>query len=324
MKTEISAKIITDSISQKGNRITTMELIFPRFILAELNTHRMFSKNSASSRAIPFDKMMKEVQENPFIPIAWQKNHKGMQGIEYLTEGDSANAISLWLSALDDALTRAQQLNRIEVTKQLCNRLLEPFMWHKVLLTATDFENFFNLRCPQYHSPVDTHFRHRSKKDCIAAHSNPENLELMSNFIEVDWLKMNEGQAEIHMMALAESMWDALNESTPKELEEGDWHIPYGDKIDYIALQRDLGARSSFECDELKIKIATAMCARVSYTTVGKEGKESNYEADLKLHDRLLKSGHFSPFEHCAMNTEDDNYYANFKGWQQYRKQLEK
>ena len=82
---KIEAKIIADSINQQGDRITTYLLTFPRFILAELNTHRMFSRNSASSRAIPFEKMVKMVQEDPFIPIAWQKDHKGMQGTEYFT-----------------------------------------------------------------------------------------------------------------------------------------------------------------------------------------------------------------------------------------------
>lgn len=78
----ISAKVIADSILKPDydnnpvSRITTMIVTFPRFILAEFNTHRMFSRNSASSRAIPFEKMLEVVQNNPFIPIAWQKHHK--------------------------------------------------------------------------------------------------------------------------------------------------------------------------------------------------------------------------------------------------------
>ena len=69
----ISAEILADSLNQFVERITTMKLIFPRIILAEFNTHRMFNRNSASSRAIPLHKMIKAVEENPFIPIAWQK-----------------------------------------------------------------------------------------------------------------------------------------------------------------------------------------------------------------------------------------------------------
>ena len=82
--TKISAKVIADSKNEFGNRITTMIVTFPRFILAELNTHRMMSRNSASSRAIPFEKMLEAVSNNPFIPIAWQKDHnyRGIYGIE--------------------------------------------------------------------------------------------------------------------------------------------------------------------------------------------------------------------------------------------------
>ncbi len=76
--TQINAKIIADSKNEFGNRITTMVITFPRYILAEFNTHRVLSKNSASSRAIPFKKMVKAVEDHPFIPMAWQKDHPGM------------------------------------------------------------------------------------------------------------------------------------------------------------------------------------------------------------------------------------------------------
>src|SRR5574344_280154 len=95
---KIEAKIIADSISPQGDRITTYLLTFPRFILSELNTHRMFSKNTASSRAIPFETMVKMVEEDPFIPIAWQKDHKGMQGTEYIIDPiEVKNCIESWL-----------------------------------------------------------------------------------------------------------------------------------------------------------------------------------------------------------------------------------
>ena len=151
---KINAEIVTDSICN-GYRITTMLLTYPRFIHSELMTHRMFSRNSASSRAIPFEKMVKMVEEDPFIPIAWQKDHKGMQGTEYLTsEADLSACVNRWLAARDEAVFQTKGLHDIGLTKQLCNRILEPFMWHTVLLTGTEWENFFELRCPQYHTPV--------------------------------------------------------------------------------------------------------------------------------------------------------------------------
>lgn len=238
---KISAQIIADSVNTQGDRITTYILTFPRFILAELNTHRMFSRNSASSRAIPFEKMVKAVEEDPFIPIAWQKGHKGMQGNEYWGKEDwvvdqpnvsQINvhncAIGNWLQARDNAVSLAKQLNSKNITKQLCNRLLEPYMWHTVLVTATEWDNFFNLRCPKYHTPVSGDgFYFKSKKDCISNHSNTENISKLESMSELEWLQINYSQAEIHMQALAESMWDAMNESSPRLLQPGEYHVPF-------------------------------------------------------------------------------------------------
>ncbi len=148
---QISTIVIADSKNEFEDRIVTLIVTMPRYILAEFNTHRMFSRNSASSRAIPFEKMVKNVQENPFIPIAWMKDHKGMQGNEYFTEKeDTDNCWMIWRDGLEDSIERATLLHEHGVTKQMCNRLLEPFMWHTVIVTATEWENFFNLRCPQY------------------------------------------------------------------------------------------------------------------------------------------------------------------------------
>jgi hypothetical protein len=228
----IEAKVIADSKNEFGNRITTMVVTFPRFILAELNTHRMFSRNSASSRAIPFKKMLKSVQENPFIPIAWQKEHKGMQGVEYITDSDIIQQCEWdWLQARDFAVQQAESLNRsLGVTKQLCNRLLEPFMWHTVIISATEFSNFFELRCPRYETKFGNFFSKKDARnaeiDITGRNPNIGELELPSLDDTLGWLELNKGQAEIHMMALAEAMWDAISSSTPKLLKSGEYHIP--------------------------------------------------------------------------------------------------
>ena len=159
---KINAEIVADSISPQGHRITSFILTYPRFIHSELMTHRLFSRNSASSRAIPLEKMVKMVEEDPFIPIAWQKDHKGMQGTEYLNEEEVERAELQWIQASKNAINSARMLNsnyfgvtKNLVTKQLCNRLLEPFMWHTVLVTATEWENFFELRMPCYEIDLD-------------------------------------------------------------------------------------------------------------------------------------------------------------------------
>lgn len=366
-KTRISAKVVADSISPRGHRITTLELVLPRSILAELNTHRALSKNSASSRAIPFKKMVEVVEKDPFIPIAWQSKHSGMQGTDYLTGTSEVQLlINKWLEARNLAVQQATLLHNSNVTKQLCNRLLEPFMWHKVLVTGTGegWENFFQLRCPYYEYKIPTcgedgtltenliTLKSRSRKDLIKELQiidNPEYLPYLEALPPLQdnlaWLIINKGQAEIHMMALAEAIYDARNESIPEQLAEGEWHIPFGNKIDssqFDASKYVLMADEAFQ--HWKVKIATARCARVSYTVVGEEGKEHDYQKDIELHDKLLESKHLSPFEHCARAMSDEEcaqyvktrigsrgsflieggWCRNYRGFIQYREIIEK
>ena len=331
MKTQIGAKVVAHSRSPQGHEVATISATFPRFILAELNTHRMLSKNSASSRAIPFKRMVEAVMEDPFIPMAWQKDHTGMQGTEYFIDPMSIQfATSNWLTARDNAVKLASSLHGTDngyesVTKQLCNRLLEPFMWHKVLVTATEWENFFKLRCLQLRSPVDRHFLHKSRKDMIAAHSNPENLTMMDKFSITDWLKYNESDAEIHISLLAEAMWDALNESTPVQLKAGEWHIPYKDQFEVPQIlelsAKQLPAGSDVgevlkRADAIAIKASTGKCARASYLTIGNE-KEMTVEKLIGIHDKMAKADpfHASPFEHCARAMSDEEHEIYRKGY---------
>src|SRR3954452_24195130 len=73
------AKVLADSVSPAGQRLTTLEATFPRFVLAEFNTHRVFSRNSASSRAIPVAKQLRRVLDDPYVPIEFGSNKPGMQ-----------------------------------------------------------------------------------------------------------------------------------------------------------------------------------------------------------------------------------------------------
>src|SRR5690625_5042260 len=136
------------------------------------------------------------------------------------------------------------------------------------------------------------------------------------DFTALDWLEINAGEGEIHIMALAEAMWDAMNETTPRKLKGGEYHIPFGDNFDVDRLieicdKKHIPANDS-NLQELMIKIATARCARISYNTF--EGK-NDYRADIKLHNRLASMGHWSPFEHCgrAMTGEEFNLHVRGK-----------
>jgi thymidylate synthase ThyX len=293
------AKVLADSRSPAGHRLTTLETTFPRFILAEFNTHRVFSRNSASSRAIPIAKQLRRVIEDPYVPIEFGSNQPGMQAGPALTGVKRDAAEGEWLSARDDAVRRVlglvtdpeeaassdplELLDRVEdarredaepsawlnVHKQVANRLLEPFMWHTVIVTATEWENFWNLRC----------------------HAD--------------------AQPEIRLVA--ERMRAAVEASEPVELEHGQWHLP-------LIRAED---REGAPMEDL-IKVSAGRCARISYLT---HAGERDLGADVTLHDRLLASGHMSPLEHPARPLNPDElaeneWCGNFRGWRSYRKQI--
>lgn len=142
-----AARALLDSVSAAGVRLTTMQVSFPRFVLAEFNTHRVFSRNSASSRAIPTSKMLGRVLDDPVLPAQWGRNRPGMSADESLSEEESAQAQRIWLAAMMSAVESVKAMQALRVHKQVINRLLEPFMWHTVIVTATEWQNFFALRC---------------------------------------------------------------------------------------------------------------------------------------------------------------------------------
>lgn len=142
---QITAKIIADSYSAiNGKRITTFELQYPRFIHSELMTHRLFSRNAMSSRAVPIEKMIDQVWSDPALPIHWGKNQSGMQAKEQLENTDSVEIE--WRAAACEAAISAKFLSEQGLHKQVVNRILEPWQLMKTVLTATEFDNFFWLR----------------------------------------------------------------------------------------------------------------------------------------------------------------------------------
>jgi len=142
----ITAKIIADSIDAENNRMVTMEIEYPRFILAELNTHRMLSKNSASSRAIPVTAMLNHIKHNTATPVYWGKNQPGMKAKVELDDLDQEQARRTWNAARDSAISFALDLNALELHKQITNRITEPWMLMKTVISGTEWANFFWLR----------------------------------------------------------------------------------------------------------------------------------------------------------------------------------
>lgn len=279
----MQAKIIEDSYNSiTGDRLTTFVLKFPRIVLAEFNTHRALSRNSASSRAIPFKKMLKMVLDDPFIPLEFLENHTGMQGSKKLEGWRENVAKLLWLNARNFAVLSSFVLNKFNVTKQLCNRILEPFMWHTVIASGTDWENFFKLR---YNENAEIHIAKLA--ELMLNEYNNSQPKLKKPIIK----QLNDFDSPINFLE---------NEENLKNL-----HIPYSEKMPKETTIWD------------KIKISVARCARVSYLT--QDGKIDK-EKDIDLYNRLVENGHWSPLEHVAIPIEKSEYFGNFKGWVQVRK----
>lgn len=310
----ISARIIADSISDAGIRITTMELEYPRFIHAEFMTHRVFSRNAASSRAIPVAKAIDLIKTNTAMPIHWGKNQPGMsakeecdvsielsqpEGSEFFIREDA------WCVGRDYAIEVAEAFNDAGYHKQIVNRLLEPFTHIKVIVTATEWDNFYALRL------------------------HPD--------------------AQPEIQELARCMKEAQDNSLPTRLEPGDWHVPYYKNGQWKASGYfEIGQFDMTEFDDKRsgsslqdaLAISASCCAQVSYRAL-----DDTLEKAQKIYQRLIAAEpmHASPFEHQASpirckNLDVKDYYqdegfthrdingfpwsGNFRGWIQYRQIL--
>jgi thymidylate synthase ThyX len=281
----IKAQIVADSLAPSGVRLTTFVLTYPRFIHAEFMTHRVFSRNASSSRAIPVKKQIQEVIDNPVIPLAFTKNQKGMQGGEALDGEAHEKAVAAWLEGRDRAVEVANKLADLEVHKQYANRVLEPWAHITVVVTGTDWDNFFALRChsaaqPEIHALAD---------------------QMYGQYVLNKPTNLAEGQWHLPFMS---------KEDRPDAFA----YLDYGDDGSNATLK---------DVDVLMVKRSVARCARVSYKN--HDGTNTSVEQDLSLYDRLLGSKpiHASPAEHQAMAVGDPSVRSgNLRGWVQYRKTL--
>ncbi len=276
MNKEPSAKIIADSIGSYGgtnSRLITIQLRYPRLVHSEFNTHRVFSRNASSSRAIPVAKMIEQVRTDPAAPYVWTTNKPGMQG-DVVTDPELiAKYDQMWIEAANQAADNAEVLMGEGLHKQVVNRILEPFQWISVIVTATEWANWFELR--------------------------------------------NHKDADPTIKRLAEVMLKAIEESEPKHLIAGEWHLPYVSKEEKSALPI-----------ATLVKISAARCARVSYLT--HDGAFPDVDKDIALYERLVGSRplHASPIEHQArvinLNNDEIGLNGNFSPlWVQHRKLLE-
>lgn len=287
--TEVNSKLILASINTYNKvPIYTFVLTYPRIILAEVNTHRMLSRNTASSRAIPSAKQRSRVMNDPFIPSHIGANKKGMQAGEEIAGWKRDLAEKIWEYSRYPMVFSSWALDKLGVHKQIVNRLVEPWMWVQQIVTATDLKNVFLLRNNDMAEP---HFHE------LAAQMQRQ-VERVENWAAFDdvWKSGSDSVSGI----------DKIQWLSPKE-----WHLPF---------IRQTEKRWNIEVQK---KVSAARCARVSYYL--QDGKESNISADVELADKLSTSGHWSPFEHPAQAVLSlEAYHGNFRGWKQYRKEFSK
>lgn len=294
----ISAKIICDSISLDGVRLTTMLLRYPRFVHAEFMTHRVFSRNASSSRAIPVEKMIQAVIDDPAMPIHWGKNQKGMQAAHELSIDEIRVAQRRWLDGMASAVVSARRLNDMGLHKQIVNRVIEPWAHITVVVTATEWNNFLHLR------------DHEDAQPEIAELARQCRVELeLSNPVT-----LNYGQWHLPFV-------DVYREYgvVEKLLQHG-------------RVTRDMPRPE--EVYNVLLKLSTARCARTSYLT--HDNVTPVMDDDIKLYERLVGSSplHASPTEHQATpdqffdhpaygsNWGSPSKHGNLTGWMQHRKFL--
>lgn len=278
--------VIADSISRGGSRITTIQATYWRGIHAELMTHRAFSRNASSSRAIPVSTVLKQVWSNPAGPLHWGKNQAGMQAKGEISPWRKRLGRMLWGAAAKTACVFAWSMMKLGVHKQVANRLLEPFQYITVIITSTEWQNFFELRCHPDAQPEMQVLANRIR----SAMDNSFPMELETG----EW----------HLPYIKEGDWKRarayLRKANPQQAKPSDEDVLH-----------------------VLIKCSVARCARVSYLT--HDGLIPSIFKDLALHDKLVvaRPRHASPAEHQAAAFYINRNFRNLRGWVPYRAVLE-
>jgi len=169
--------------------VWTIEARMHRFMLPEFNTHRFFSRNSESSRAVPWRLRREKVLDSPALPVKWAAEQKGMQGGDEVD--DTQAAVDAWLYARDAAVEQATALAELGVHKSLCNRLVEPFMYHVVTFTTTELDGFFKQRSTRF-SPLAQPEIAAVADDVLAATEAFEPIELLAGRWHLPYVRDDE------------------------------------------------------------------------------------------------------------------------------------
>jgi hypothetical protein len=287
MTTTNAKLILASKNAHTGDILYTWVLTFPRVILPEVNTHRVFSRNTASSRAIPARKQRQRVWEDPFVPEYIGANRKGMQAGVELVGWRRTAAEALWRYGRLPALATHWGLEKLGVHKQIVNRMIEPWTWTQQIVSMTDLKNFFAQR---NHKDAEPHF-HKLAGEMREA---------------VRWAQWTFERME----GYGDSRY--VDGTLYQILHYGEWHLPFILRCSESGLPL-----------ELQKKISAARCARVSYRIPDTDAISTPPE-DLELYERLAGSNpkHLTPLEHQATPLREPRRVGNLRGWRQFRKEI--
>jgi hypothetical protein len=337
---QIRSKLILASRNEyTGDVLYTFVLTYPRNLLAEMNTHRAFSRNTASSRAVPSKKYRAAVLSNPFTPLKIGAQQKGMQAGQELSGWRRRAVEAIWNAARYPNVLASYLIEKLGAHKQVGNRLLEPWVWVEQIVSTTDLKNFFALRD---HWMAEPHFQMLAKQ----MHEQVDRVNNLLRFANEHGRMPNPMHFQYWIPSLGESV---EFETTVQRLKAGQWHLPFVTPEDQF--EPEFNAYNHYEparertIEELK-KISAARCARVSYY-LPENGQRSDIQRDIELYDRLVVRGvkefatgflggpktdvqvvdkdpiHASPVEHQATPMTTSTYSGNFKGFMQHRKELQ-
>lgn len=291
----ISAKIVADSVSMEMKRLTTFELEYPRYILAEVNTHTILSKNTASSRAIPVDRLIGLIEDNPVIPVKFGKNQSGMQAGEEIEDTEAAKEV--WLEAAKSAIKYARKLSHKEslnVHKEVVNRLIEPFQYVRTVLSGTEWENMLFLR---NHPDAQPEFQKLAEKIEEALHIHPAVL-------------------------LVEGEWHV------PYFEKGIWREGMGDLQDALDISVSCCAQVSYRRLDDSLEKARSIVSRLNLSGEGDDpahASPSSHQGTPIDSDELdivefFKGRDYNGITHYH---KDLGWMSgNFAGWKQYRQMI--
>lgn len=298
VKSQCTARVVAYSISEEtGERVCTFEVEVPRIIWAEALTHRLFSRNAASSRAIPVSRMIEMVREKPAMPVRFGANQAGMQdkGVDHAFEPfvyatDSGNIRfktpqEIWEMAAEAACEHSELLSDLGYHKQICNRLIEPFQYIKAVITFTGKgANFFGLRDHEDADPT--------------------------------------------ICEMAQAMGEAMLAAQPKVLGVGDWHLPYWkDGAFRKGIDRGL---------EQAKRVSASCCAQVSFRKLDNSSEKADNVFKRLVESKPVHAsptehqctplklgvGFRSPYV-THIDREGSPWSGNFRNWGQMRQVIE-